>query len=323
MNEAHRNILNITNGDCAVKIMQAAKVPGETFPWRDILHEGPVPGGLSMLALSKIREQFIIDKGCDAESVKSHYKELHATLNRVGGYNEIILWFEHDLYDQLQILQILHWFESQGLGDLNLSMICTTQYLGLLNAKEMASLPAHKNTVSTAQLKLAHRAWEAFCSNTPTAWLNLLTTNTSALPFLEGAIHRLLEEYPSCKTGLSRTAEQALQIIKRGCSNPLITFTEYQKTEERRFLGDLSFWGILDVLIHSTPALIKVANGETFSIPPTPQQQLSITAAGEETFTGGRHFLATNKENRWLGGVHLDSNNTWCWDSKHRTLRSD
>ena len=50
-----RNILNITNGDCAVEIMKKAEIPGVYLPWQDVLHDGPVPEGLSLKELSKIR----------------------------------------------------------------------------------------------------------------------------------------------------------------------------------------------------------------------------------------------------------------------------
>ena len=56
-------ILNITNGDSAVKIMQEAEIPGALLPWRDILHDGPVPESLSLDELSKVRAQFIVERG--------------------------------------------------------------------------------------------------------------------------------------------------------------------------------------------------------------------------------------------------------------------
>ncbi len=42
------SILNITNGDSAVELMRKAGISGEYLPWRDVLHDGPVPAGLSL-----------------------------------------------------------------------------------------------------------------------------------------------------------------------------------------------------------------------------------------------------------------------------------
>jgi len=50
----------------------------------------------------------------------------------------------------------------------------------------------------------------------PKQWQDLLNEDTSALPFLKGAILRQLEEFPDCKTGLSCTDYQALKIFAQG-----------------------------------------------------------------------------------------------------------
>jgi hypothetical protein len=119
-------ILNITNGDSAVAIMKKAGIPGEFLPWRDVLHEGPVPQGLSLEELSKVRAKFISDHGWeDAEKIQQSFIERDNALKAYQDYEKVILWFEHDLYDQLQLLQILDWFHGQELGNTKLSLICT------------------------------------------------------------------------------------------------------------------------------------------------------------------------------------------------------
>jgi len=99
-----QSILNITNGDCAIEIMKKANIPGVFLPWRDILHDGPVPGELSLEELSIIRADFIISRGWgEAKRIKQDFIDRDNTLRSIDNYKKIILWFEHDLYDQLQI----------------------------------------------------------------------------------------------------------------------------------------------------------------------------------------------------------------------------
>ncbi len=70
------NILNITNGDSAVKVMREADFPGVFLPWRDVLHDGPVPPDLSLEKLSEIRAQFITDQGWgDPEAIRNSFIE--------------------------------------------------------------------------------------------------------------------------------------------------------------------------------------------------------------------------------------------------------
>jgi hypothetical protein len=52
-------MLHITNGE-SVSIPQTG-LPGQVVCWDDILHDGPVPGGLSLQELSRIRERFLAE----------------------------------------------------------------------------------------------------------------------------------------------------------------------------------------------------------------------------------------------------------------------
>lgn len=308
-----RKILNITNGDSAVKIMQEAGISGIFLPWRDVLHDGPVPGDLSLEELSRVRSRFIADSGWGTpEAIRQSFVDRDQTLRSFDKFDRIILWFEHDLYDQLQILQILDWFSRRPAALPKLSIICTEQYLGMLSPDGMKALRAFETPVSQEQLALSANAWAAFRSSTPENWRGLLNTNTSALPFLEGAIIRQLEEYPDCDSGLSRSARTALEIISDGEHRPWRIFGLYQKTEERRFMGDSSFWATLHELLETRPALLELPPGKVLSAPPNPDQELHLTQAGEDALSGKRNWLQRQPTDRWIGGVHLTPDNLWC-----------
>ena len=310
------NILNITNGDSAVTIMREAEIPGDFLPWRDVLHDGPVPGGLSLEALSEVRADFIASQGWgELNQLKRGFIDRDNRLKAFENYDRVILWFEHDLYDQLQILQIFDWFNQYGSNRKNLTMICTEQYLGLCSPEEMSGLCQYENPVNGDQLILASRAWSAFCSKTPGAWQVLMTEDTSALPFLGDAVLRLLEEYPSVDSGLSKTARSALEIIAAGENRPGRVFAKYQDGETRKFMGDSSFWIILNNLLTSSPSLLKCRKGGQITMPLSPDADIEITQAGRDVLSGNRDFLDCIELDRWIGGVHLTSHNSYCWDS--------
>ncbi len=315
------NILNITNGDCAVEVMKKAGIPGVFLPWRDVLHDGPVPQGLSLEELSQVRAKFIISRGWGTpEEIEKSFIERDEILKSFEEFEKVILWFEHDLYDQLQILQILDWFHENNKNGVNLSLICTDKYLGPLSPSEMKSLFKYEEAVTEKHLLLASKAWSAFRSSSPEEWAGLLNTDASALPFLEGTIIRLLEEYPSVSNGLSRTAQQALKIIAEGEKFPGKIFGRSQELEDRIFLGDSSFWVILQELLDSSPALLTLSKGKKLSLPVTNGQELTITSHGLEVLTGKRNGLEVSTLNRWIGGVHLQANNVWCWNSDSTSI---
>ncbi|VAW48822.1 hypothetical protein MNBD_GAMMA04-412, partial [hydrothermal vent metagenome] len=45
------------------------------------------------------------------------------------------------------------------------------------------------------------------------------------------------------------------------------------------------------------------------------EQKILITPVGQEVLSGKKNWLDIKKQDRWIGGVHLDSTNVWCWNS--------
>ena len=199
-------MLHITNGDCAVAVLSQV-VQGPILPWRDVLHEGPVRAGLSLEALSAERARFIADAGWGAfPEVRKHFQDRDATFRSAGQHDEIVLWFEHDLYDQLQLIQVL-----DGLADLRgppISLVCEAEYLGRMAPERAAELFALRSPVLRKHLQDAQAAWRAFRSPDPFA---IESVKAPALPFLGAALRRHLEEFPWTTDGLSRTERQILQ----------------------------------------------------------------------------------------------------------------
>lgn len=316
-----KNILNITNGDSSVEIMKKAEIIGKFLPWRDVLHDGPVPKGLTLEELSKIRAEFIISRGWgEPEDIKRGFLERDNILRSFQEYEKIVLWFEHDLYDQLQILQILDWFHENNKNQVELSIICTDQYLGMLSPDEMKGLLKYEETITGKHFILSSKAWSAFREGSPKKWYELLSEDTSVMPFLEGAIVRMLEEYPNCNNGLSRTAQQALKIVYEGESLAGKVFALNQELEERMFLGDSSFWVILQELLDSSPALLTLSEGNRLSQRTARKQELAITPVGKEVLFGKKNWLSISNQDRWLGGVHLENPNVWCWNSNSGSI---
>lgn len=56
-------MLHVTTGDSAVERLRAAGVSGDVLPWRDALHEGPVPEGLDPAHLRAERARFLAGRG--------------------------------------------------------------------------------------------------------------------------------------------------------------------------------------------------------------------------------------------------------------------
>ena len=97
--------------------MRRAGFDGEILPWRDVLHEGPVSAQLPLVTLSHLRAHFIADKGWgDLEAVQAEMTARDRLLAAATDFERIVLWFEHDLFDQLHLLQLLSWFADHDRG---------------------------------------------------------------------------------------------------------------------------------------------------------------------------------------------------------------
>src|SRR5215213_7910872 len=92
-------MLHLTNGDCAVPPLRAAGVEGEILPWREILHDGPVPD-LDPEALRAVRAGFLGDE----THLRAQDERLAAAIRE---REAVTLCFEADLFDVLLLLQIL------------------------------------------------------------------------------------------------------------------------------------------------------------------------------------------------------------------------
>lgn len=302
-------VLNIVNGDACIDIMKEADIQGDFLAWRDFLHEGPVPTNTSLEELSKIRSKFISDFGFGTfQKIHLNFLQRNNKLSNYYKYDKVVLWFEHDLYDQLQLIQILSWFSEQNLEKTDLTLIATNNYLGESSAQQIKKLLRYETPIIQEHFKLAKEAWLAFGQETPEAFFKLLDKPTAILPFLKGAIYRMLEEYPNTTCGLSRSEYQALLIISNGINNKFDIFTKYQTFEERKFMGDIIFWKILD-------------NFQEYKVIQNSEDKLTITALGKKLLEGKDNWVNIKKLNRYIGGVHLHNENLWCWDMKKKNIK--
>lgn len=171
--------------------------------------------------------------------------------------------------------------------------------------------------MTSEQLALAGRAFGALRAETPEAWRRLLDLDLAPLPFLRASVSRMLEELPG-PDSLSRTERQMLAALRRG-------FVAAQRQERAVFMGDWSFWGLLDGLCLAERPLVKGLDGAPF-IGETGMDQayfqsvLRLTPLGEEVVAGRADRAAHNTIDRWWGGTHLTKDALWRFDAGAQRL---
>ena len=324
-------MLHITNGDEAAKRIRETGVSGDILPWRDALHEGPVPAGISAKELRELRARYIEQQGWwPMRSALSEFTKRDDRLARAKGEDEIVLWFEHDLYDQLQLLQVLNDVTLPARGKAQVSLIQTDDYLTAIDAAALAERFPEREPVTPAQVELAHKAWKAFRSPDATTIADLLKLDTSALPHLAAALERHLEEFPSVSNGLSRSEAQALEGVDGGRKTLREAFTAaHQDREERLFMSDSVFASCLERLSKNAKPLVVFENGKPISAPRRTAEAdgfwksfARLTDTGHDVLACDKDWVKIHKMDRWLGGVRLLGNRVpWRWNDAAHELQ--
>lgn len=328
-------MLHITNGDIAVERMRDGGLRGEYLPWRDVLHDGPVPVTSTLEELSALRAAHLAASGYGEQAlIAQSFAERDAMLARYRNFGEVVFWFEHDLHDQLQLLQVLDWMARRPKTEL-VSLIVIGTYpgidrfigLGQLSPQQLVGLLGSRIPATPEHFMAATEAWLAFRQPDPRALARLLETEVPALPYLRGAALRLLEELPAVDNGLSRTERTALGVINQRVATPGDIFAEVQSLEQRPWMGDWPFWRVLAGLTQGGEPLLETESGKPFGHPPLGldgeafnAQRLGLTRAGREVLENRRDALKIRPIDRWLGGTRLTSATAWRWDEENQEL---
>jgi hypothetical protein len=216
---------HVANGSSTTDLIVRAGLPGTTSIWADPLHDGPVPAGLDDSELLAVRARHLAEIGATPPAdVAAELERWRSALDNAA-CDELILWYEHDLFDQLNLIQLLDRMQSAravAASARPITLICVDRFpgrptfrgLGELTPKELSSLLEARRPITAAQLELTRRAWSAFRASDPREIERLLESDASALPFLASALRRHLEELPWTLDGLSRTERRILELAR-------------------------------------------------------------------------------------------------------------
>lgn len=317
-------MLHLTNGDAAADLLRRARLPGIVVPWRDVLHEGPVRDHLDAAQLRHERAHFLARFGGEADAIERLLAQRDDIVDSFALHEEVVLWFEHDLYDQLQVLQVLDRFAHVDRGDVRLSILCIAEHpsvsrffgLGQLEPHHLRALFHQRAEVSEDQLELAEIGWQALRSPDPSLLERLRMMDLSALPHLAPAMQRHLEQLPERRGGLSRTEAAALAALTTTDCTATDLFRAQELQEERPFLGDVVFWWYLERLASGPrPALVIDDASAGWNT------RVQRTEDGAAYVAGELDFVAANGIDRWWGGVHQAGHHVrWRWDASAKHL---
>ena len=325
-------MIHIRCGDDMREPFAASGLPGRFVRWAGALCQGPTPQGLSDAEWTAVRGDFVSENYDRSPDAAARFQaDQDAERDAALDEDEIVLWFEHDLFDQIELIALLDWAAGHSIEPSRLRLICIDRFpgikpfhgIGQLGPDQLAALFPQRRAVTEDQIGLAKRAWAMFRAPIPAGLETLLTEDTSALPFLAGAILRHLEDFPALRGGLARTELQALMAVQDEPKTAGQVFAANQSMEEAQWCGDLMFWPWLKRLASGRAPLLEIAGpgGWSRRREGIKQTRVSLTRAGIAGREGAADHVTLNGSDRWMGGVRLmGEDSPWRWDAMQRRL---
>ena len=214
------SILHITNGDSTTNYLQKLQYKGEFITWREMLCEGKTSIDVGSESFWKTRFDFFkssykVSKEKFIELTVKEYRNLCQTKNQ----KEIVLWFEHDLFCQVNMLAIISWLKRYRKNE-KITLVCSgdvegsERRLGLseLNKEQIQSHFENRVELTQDDIEYADYIWQLYCSNSPLRLEIAYKFNPmSPFKYLREAIEMHLKRFPSIENGLNSVENYIIQ----------------------------------------------------------------------------------------------------------------
>ncbi|MGB1041785.1 MAG: DUF1835 domain-containing protein [Tenacibaculum sp.] len=217
------SLLHITNGDSTTQLLKKLRFKGDIITWREMLCEGKTSVDVGSENFWKTRFDFFkttykISKEKFIELTVKEYRNLCNQKKQ----DEIVLWFEYDLFCQINMLAVISWLKRYR-KDRKISLICSgtienqEKLFGLSEISEthLKQLYATRTELSVDDIEYADYIWQLYCSDSPLQLENTYKHKPNAtFSYLENAIKAHLLRFPSIENGLNHIENTILKTTK-------------------------------------------------------------------------------------------------------------
>ena len=330
--DAEFKTLHIRCGSDLASTLPAAGFKGDFLEYSDPYGQGPI---LQDKNFFHTRAQFLYESY--GKFMEINQNDTQTTLEKADDklkqasrqYERIVLWFEHDGYDQLILAKLLAFFSIKSCVEnqspATLEMVTLNHFPGSTRFIGMGQLPPEairllwqqRKPVTQAQLELGKKIWPALGESTPLALYEVYQSkDIKHLPNMKGAILRHFQEFPSSSNGLSLTEQITLEILSKESTTAGQLFGQLmRKRDPLPWLGDVMYWHILRSMLQTSQAAFEIAKED--STKPWSEHLLTITDTGRNVLANKKDWLTLNPPERWLGGVKIAAGHS-CWRWGHQ-----
>lgn len=214
-------LLHIVNGDATAHVMSQSGIEGDVTVWREMLCEGPTTHSVGDDYFWDVRAKHFASE-YDITNYEQDVRPQFDLIAKHTQYDETILWFEYDLFCQLNMIALLHYLRQTKLAGQKISLVCVGKQrgsdkmlgLGEIDPKEYKGLMFVRTIMDDASLNYAATAWEAYCSNDITKLLPFIyQASNPNFEYLADALSAHLRRFPSTTNGLNDVEQTILNLL--------------------------------------------------------------------------------------------------------------
>jgi hypothetical protein len=251
--------LHILNGNSTAQIMEKSSIEGDVIIWREMLCDGPLQKEVGSDKFWITRYSFFENElGVPKlEYYDKTIKEI-VKIENIANYKEVVLWFEYDLFCQINLLGLCKYLLNFYRKDVKFSMICTgkekgkssLQSLSDYSPEDYQNLLNNRITLSRNNLLFAEDCWNLFVENDREKLKEYDFNKNSKFKYLQLAINQHLQRFPQ-SNGLDQIENKILKLInfepltKKDLIRNLLL---WQKKETVYGFGDIQYIIKLDKL---------------------------------------------------------------------------
>ncbi len=228
------SILHITNGDSFTQKLKQLNLDGDIITWREMLCEGKTLSTVGSESFWKTRFEFLnknykVSKSWFVEKTLKEYRSLCNHKQQ----DQIVLWFEYDLFCQVNMLAVISWLKTHR-RHAQISLVCSGEQEGQdrlfalceLSDEQLRKLYDNRVELSQDDIEYADYVWQLYCSDNPMRLENLGDFGNYQFDYLKDAVQAHLRRFPSLRNGLNSFENQVLSIAE-----------EKELASKREFVG--------------------------------------------------------------------------------------
>ncbi len=290
-------ILHILNGDTLSPRLKDLSINGNIAVWREMLCEGKTIVNLASETFKNTRIAFFKEQYPEqASKYDALFGSQLAIISDAHSYEEIILWFEYDLFCHINMLACISFLKTMNYKG-KIHLVCSgwiegkkqLQGLAQLSNKELQNHYTKKVTLNNHDLFLADDLWRLYCSDNHLKF-NPKRAKDSSFKYLSNCISAHKERFPSVRTGLNTLETHLLRLIQKHTIKSISQLCGYMINYQGYYgYGDLQIYRI----IKRMDTFYTIENNI-----------FTLTEKAKNVLDNKHNVLTQMKDNSQLGGVY-------------------